>query len=931
MKIRGAAALAWIGAIVAACGLAGACSLAVGLDDITIAGKGGSGGSGTIACKSQADCDDHNPCTVDACGADGTCASTPLGEGKQPAQTAGDCKTVTCDHGAPTEQADPTDVPDDHEDCTVDACDGTAPSHTPKPDGTLCEKAGSGGSCVNGTCTVNCTMDSQCPDPGPCSTATCDTTLGVCVEHPLADGTLTPNAVDPVGDCHTHVCVTGVEVVKVDDTDLPKTATDCDVEVCTNGVASNPPRPLDAACSTYLGNQSGFCDGAMPSPSCVQCVLDTECPGVTDDCQHPVCVASACTTAFTPAGTPTMTNPPQMAGDCGRIECDGNGGSASVLDTTDPTSDGNACTTDTCVAMNVTTHVDVSDGTHCGVGGMLACVGGMCAGCTMSTQCIAASCVGTVLMKAQTCNGLGMCLASAPQDCAPYLCSAGANACTSTCAADNGCSQGGVGNYCTAGGTCQPKLPQGSACLAGDHQCQSGHCVDGVCCNSVCTGTCMACSAAKTGGANGTCTAVTTGTDPDAECTDAGSSSCGTTGLCGNGACALYAAGTQCAMATCVGTTLTKARTCNGTGTCVTPNPSTLACAPYLCTGTACTTTCTIDGDCASGSYCSAGACLAKQANGTACSATNQCVTGFCVDGFCCNSVCSGACQACSAALKQSGLNNGTCGSAKNAQPDPHGMCAITMAASCGTDGKCSGGACEDWPTLTVCQAATCSGSQLTQPKTCNGAGSCSQGGNTVACGNGLVCDPTTKACYLSCGLGGAADDSKCVTGDYCDGSAGACKPKAPSGGACSGGNQCASGLCGGSVCCTAVCPDQGAMSCGTNGACQSGTGACLDYPSGTMCSATTCAGGILSMSTSCDGMGSCSVGSSTPCPNGLGCTASGTMCRIVCGTNDANCQSGYYCDGVGAGACQPLLPMGAFCTQSHQCQSTFCFGNMCF
>src|SRR5262249_36193554 len=46
-------------------------------------------------------------------------------------------------------------------------------------------------------------------------------------------------------------------------------------------------------------------------------------------------------------------------------------------------------------------------------------------------------------------------------------------------------------------------------------QCPTGFCVDGVCCNSACNGTCESCAVP---GSLGTCTAVPDGTDPDGEC-----------------------------------------------------------------------------------------------------------------------------------------------------------------------------------------------------------------------------------------------------------------------------------------------------------------------------------------------------------------------------------------------------------------------------
>src|SRR5688572_30767123 len=89
-----------------------------------------------------------------------------------------------------------------------------------------------------------------------------------------------------------------------------------------------------------------------------------------------------------------------------------------------------------------------------------------------------------------------------------------------------------------------PPSANGVACSAAS-QCASGQCVDEICCNVACAGVCQACDVA---GAVGTCTPVPAGADPDGECAQQTSSSCGQDGTCdGAGACRRYAAGTQCA------------------------------------------------------------------------------------------------------------------------------------------------------------------------------------------------------------------------------------------------------------------------------------------------------------------------------------------------------------------------------------------------
>ena len=54
-----------------------------------------------------------------------------------------------------------------------------------------------------------------------------------------------------------------------------------------------------------------------------------------------------------------------------------------------------------------------------------------------------------------------------------------------------------------------------AASCASSEGCPTGFCVDGVCCDSACVGTCRSCSIP---GSAGTCTLFSTGTDPDSEC-----------------------------------------------------------------------------------------------------------------------------------------------------------------------------------------------------------------------------------------------------------------------------------------------------------------------------------------------------------------------------------------------------------------------------
>lgn len=93
------------------------------------------------------------------------------------------------------------------------------------------------------------------------------------------------------------------------------------------------------------------------------------------------------------------------------------------------------------------------------------------------------------------CTSADMC---ASGNCVDKVCCD--SACTGTCMACDG--TGTVGT-CTSVPACGQGLqPLGSTCTS-PAGCASGYCVGGVCCNTACSGTCMSCNAA---GTTGTCT-----------------------------------------------------------------------------------------------------------------------------------------------------------------------------------------------------------------------------------------------------------------------------------------------------------------------------------------------------------------------------------------------------------------------------------------
>lgn len=201
---------------------------------------------------------------------------------------------------------------------------------------------------------------------------------------------------------------------------------------------------------------------------------------------------------------------------------------------------------------------------------------------------------------------------------------------------------GGAGGLAGAGGSGGMAGPGGSGGLGNigmpcesNAGCVSGHCIEGICCDSACDEACVACTAAKTGASNGTCAPVLQGTDPRNDCEPEPATTCGnSTGACnGAGACEKHPSGTVCGpVASCVNSSQTSAAACDGNGAC--QPGTTISCLPYVCGSMSCLTMCVDDSSCAAGHYCVGGTCTAKKPDGQVCNAANECQSGSCITFF---------------------------------------------------------------------------------------------------------------------------------------------------------------------------------------------------------------------------------------------------------------------------------------------------------
>lgn len=279
-------------------------------------------------------------------------------------------------------------------------------------------------------------------------------------------------------------------------------------------------------------------------------------------------------------------------------------------------------------------------------------------------------------------------------------------------------------------------LVRGETCESA-FDCDSGFCVEGVCCNTACSDGCSSCQAsAKASGATGVCGPVKAGIDPKDACEGLPASSCGTTGFCdGSGSCAVQPKGTECSAGSCDGALATGAGSCDGKESCVVPRPRN--CAPgYACQAGACAQKCNGDADCdlEHGFACADGTCGVVR--GGECEATADCLSGdFCSRGTCCDARCDGPCQEC-------GLD-GAC----------HELADGTAPkSSCGDGDICYGGACSPstWCSADQTQELHADGGVRDCVATRCVRGACVERcTDSNECADGLACRPSDKTCVV--------------------------------------------------------------------------------------------------------------------------------------------------------------------------------------
>ncbi|MEZ4307003.1 MAG: hypothetical protein R3F14_03000 [Polyangiaceae bacterium] len=826
-----------------------------------------------------------------------------------------------------------------------------------------------GGSCAMGPSPKKCAAGEACMVNGDCKGNQCE--AGACVAN-CNDGQQNngETGVDCGGPC--PMCVLGIPCAG---------PADCGGGPCVDGVCCDTPcLGICQACSSVKKGQgaNGSCgdilSGTDPDNECAgalscglgqcqfangaPCAQGAECQ--SGFCADGVCCNTACGGACQACSA--VKKGQGANGTCGSIisgtdpdnECFGatncNGGGACALLGTGAScnvggectsgfcADGVCCTTACdaeCQACSAAKKGSGSNGT-CGAiavgtdpdnecAGALVCATGGCKlpngeACISPATCVAGFCVDGVCCNAACTGACQSCLAAKKGSGMDGTCG---NIALGT-DPDDEC--GGAAT-CSGAGSCA-LFADGVPCAA-DNECVSAHCVDGVCCNTTCTGVCQACTAAKKGqGTDGTCGSIALGSDPDMECP--GAAACN-----GVSSCLLLTNGTACA----------------ANNECASNN-----CVDGVCCNTSCTSVCQActaakkgsgadgtcgsiaagtdpDSECGGAASCSGSASCALFPNGTACAASNECAAGNCVEGVCCNTSCTAGCQSCLAAKKGSG-SDGTCGNIlSGTDPDMEcpgaqvcngsGLCKLPNGSMCAAGTDCLSTFCADG----VCCNTTCTG-------TCQACTMAKKGsGVDGTCGSILA---------------GTDPDNECGGAAACNGST-SCALFA-NGTTCQIGAECLSGNCVDGVCCSSAC-NGNCQACtaakkgsGTDGTCGSilsgndpdnectgtqvcnGSGLCKT-PVGDACAAAAdcitnfCADGVC-CNTSCTG--TCQA--CTMAKKGSG--PDGTCGNIAVGTDpDAECFGAIACNGSGACA---LLANGSACVLNAECQSTFCVDGYC-
>ncbi len=535
------------------------------------------GGAVTAANDDTDPLDDNNLCTQDVCN-NGSPESTPQSAGftcmLNGAAAVCDGAGVCVECNASADCKDPLEPFCSNKQCIPVTCDDNLLNgdETDVDCGGACNGCDTGkicsdgGDCYNKICGAGGTCDAPSCTDGVQNNGMYLMNNG---ETDVDCGGPCPTKCGPMKGCNGNGDCAGNECTGVGGTCVPncadstknnvETDVDCGGGTCNGCAVTKECNGADANCvSTAFCNMMSKCEakkaiGAM-------CMGANQCTSTF--CADGVCCINACTANCQACDLPGLVGSCNLidAGEDPDNECNGNGG-ADLCDGT------GACAKDTgfsCSSAAECASGFCADGFCCET----ACAGsceacslaksgapnGTCdfvnAGddpdneCTLSLQCNGSGGCQPKKGNGGSCTMGTECVSTF---CADEVCCG--NACTPNCQACSAVKKGQgtdgtcgfiIANQdpdnecagsldCDGVGMCEAPLAVGSPCTLGT-DCASTFCADGFCCNNACGGLCEACSAAKSGGTNGTCDPVDSGMDPDNEC--AGATNCNGSNMC---------------------------------------------------------------------------------------------------------------------------------------------------------------------------------------------------------------------------------------------------------------------------------------------------------------------------------------------------------------------------------------------------------------
>lgn len=434
--------------------------------------QGGEGQGG--GCSSVSDCPPPEAACEQAICLGGDCGVIAADQGSAlppEDQVAGDCRLMICDAAMNVvEQVDDSDVPDDGNDCTSEACNGGEPVVGDRELGVPCGINGEHVCDGAGTCS-ECSLPSDCdmlPANDECQARTCIN--GMCGQSFTAQGFVL--AVQTSGDCKQRECDgAGAIVVVTDDTDLPDDGNACTAGMCSGGVASNGPVMDGTPCGGSQSCVSGVCTG---------CIVGADCPGTDTECRTRTCTSGACGFDFELQGFVTSQ---QTAGDCQEQQCDGMGATVSVDENGDvPPDDGNACSDDVCVNGSPQ-HPPEPLNASC-LSSMYCDGAGNCVACNIASQCPQGGACEDAICSGNACSLQQRPVGAVAKgqtagDCKKLVCNQQGNTTQQADAADlpvdgNECTD----DLCQGVNPMNPPLSAGSPCAMGSGTCDgNGTCV----------------------------------------------------------------------------------------------------------------------------------------------------------------------------------------------------------------------------------------------------------------------------------------------------------------------------------------------------------------------------------------------------------------------------------------------------------------------